>query len=124
MQPTINSGIAERSSSSEDFVYVNTRKKGNHGDIVILKEESSSKPIIKRIIAKEGDLVSIFVGDDGYYHVSLQNSWESEPQILQEDYVKSYEIWTNSTFSSYFKNLTSFMLMRKIKFYFCIFAVF
>ena len=102
MQPTINSGIADRSSNSEDFVYVNTRKTGERGDIIIIQDDTSQKPIIKRIIGKEGDKVSIFVSSDGNYHVSIKYAWSEEPEVLQEEYVKSYDLWTKSTFSSYF----------------------
>ena len=95
MKPTINSGISDSSHASEDFVYVNTKKKASHGDIVVLTQETN--PIIKRVIAKEGDQVSIFVTEDGLYHVAIKYSWAESPEILEENYVKSYREWRNST---------------------------
>mgnify|MGYP003571395752 CR=1 FL=1 len=93
MQPTINVGI-QKESQSEDMVYVNRRIKGERGDIVTI-ETSSDNKIIKRIIAKEGDKVSIYVADDGFYHVAIMYNWSQEVEILEEDYVKSYAEWRN-----------------------------
>lgn len=93
MQPILNSGI-QNDSQKEDMVYVNRRLKGERGDIVTIQTEGSDK-IIKRVIAKEGDCVSIYVADDGFYHVSIKYSWEENAKILNEQYVKSYEEWKN-----------------------------
>ena len=90
MQPTINSGI-EYESQAEDIVYVNKNKDPQREDIIIIQQPSNS--IIKRVIASEGDKVSIFVSSDGWYHVSIIYNGQEEPTLLNESYIKSYKEW-------------------------------
>lgn len=90
MQPTLNNDIVT-DYQADDIVYVNKYKKGKKGDIIIIQTERNS--IIKRVVATEGDKVSIFVADDGYYHVSIQYANTDEPIIVEEDYIKSYQEW-------------------------------
>lgn len=98
MQPTFNSGISSQ-DESEDFVYVNTTNKGTNGDIVVIKEKPQDKDsIIKRLIAKGGDKVSIYVTEDGFFHVSISYAGTNEFVVLQEDYIKSYYEWKNQGF--------------------------
>ena len=97
MKPTLNIGITSE-SQSEDIVYVNTSRKGSKGDIVVI--ENNNGHIIKRIIATEGDKVSIYITEDGYYHVSIVYANTDDPIILQEEYVNSYSDWTKRGFYS------------------------
>ena len=104
MQPTINVNI-QKESQAEDLVYVNRRIKGERGDIVTIEVDGvkGKEKIIKRILAKEGDQVSIYVADDGFYHVAIKYSWADKVEILQEDYIKSYNEWRNSGNHAYEK---------------------
>lgn len=95
MKPTINSGISDSSKDSEDFVYVNTKNKGSHGDIVVIQEFENSEKIIKRIIATAGDKISIYVAEDGFYHVNINYAGTDNVVMLEEDYIKSYYEWRN-----------------------------
>ena len=117
MQPTINDGLLDYySKTSEDFAYVNKTKTGQRGDIVTIKTDGDS--IIKRIIADEGDKVSIFVAEDGFFHVSVQYAFASSPQTLYEDYVKSYDEWTNSTkYTTFSKKVTDGDTVYEKEFY-------
>jgi len=92
MQPTLNKNITS-SSATQDFVYVNKKATPDYGDIVTIKY--GSKNIIKRVIAKGGDKVSIIVAPDGVYHVSIIYDGTEEVVVLEEDYIKSYYDWRN-----------------------------
>lgn len=94
MQPTINPDIVSQTDST-DFVYVNSRKAGTYGDIVTI-DVGAEKPIIKRIIGTQGDLVSIYIADDGYYHVAMLYKNTRNVVVLNEDYIKSYSLWTSA----------------------------
>jgi len=41
------------------------------------------------------EIISIYVADDGFYHVAIMYNWSQEVEILEEDYVKSYAEWRN-----------------------------
>lgn len=94
MQPTINPEISSQLDSN-DFVYVNGRKTGTYGDIVTI-DVGAENPIIKRVIGMEGDLVSIYMTEDGYYHVAILYRYTRDVVILEEEYIKSYSKWTSS----------------------------
>ena len=61
MQPYLNNGIpATDQSSSKDAVYVNLNGKIEVYDVVVIEGVSKTSPsIIKRVVAEEGDFVSI-----------------------------------------------------------------
>ena len=103
MQNTLNSS-ATSSNDCFDWVYVNNNDTPEHFDIITISstqlgEDGISKiSLIKRAIALEGDLVTIKKangdGQDGYFHVYIQREGELAPTRLDEDYIKSYEEWS------------------------------
>lgn len=100
MQPTLNADIS--GDTAQDSVYVNTRARHKHGDIITISKKP--KNVIKRLIAMEGDKVSIVVGEDNLYHVSIIYNGEQNATILEEDYIKSAEEWRYS--GKYFQAVT------------------
>ena len=89
MQPTLNADVS--GNTAQDSVYVNTRARHKHGDIITISKKPNN--IIKRLIAMEGDKVSIVVGEDNLYHVNIIYNGEQNITVLQEDYIKSAEEW-------------------------------
>ena len=106
MQTTLNTE-ADGSNDCYDWVYVNNNKQPERFDIVTISAqqlvdgELTDVSLIKRVIALEGDLVTIKKAEDGYFHVYVQRQGELAPARLDEDYVKSYQEWTEGgSFSS------------------------
>lgn len=100
MQPTLN-------YTSEDAVISSKIKSRKRGDIIILeKEERDSNGeiiyIIKRLIALEGDQVAVKLVDD-QYRIILIKKGETEEEILEENYLISYE--NNSILYKNFYNM-------------------
>ena len=88
MQPTLN-------YSSDDGVISSKIKSRKRGDIIILeKEEKDEKGqviyIIKRLIALEGDQVAVRLINNEYRIVLIKNG-ETTEEILEENYLLSYE---------------------------------
>ena len=104
MQPTINSTTTNE-NVSDDIVYVNSKKIGSYNDVVTI-DVGSSNPIIKRVIGMQGDLVSIYVTEGGYYHVAILYKYTKDVVILEEDYIKSYSGWTNTRDSLVYSGVT------------------
>lgn len=96
MQPTINPNTTAQ-EQKDDIVYVNRKKTPEKGDVVIVSFKE--RTLIKRLIATEGEWVSIFKWTDGYYHVAHQEVGSSDVNVLYEDYILSYEQWTNERYS-------------------------
>jgi len=96
MQPTFNEKITSK-NGSQDFVYVNRRATPTNGDIVVIDRGENEDDIIKRVIAKPGDKVSIIVGEDNLYHISMIYAGEEEAIILEENYIRSAYDWKNCT---------------------------
>ena len=69
MQPYLNNGIpATDQSSSKDAVYVNLNGKIDVYDVVVIEGVSKTSPsIIKRVVAEEGDFVSIAKSGNSFY---------------------------------------------------------
>lgn len=69
MQPYLNNGIpATDQSSSKDAVYVNLNGKIEVYDVVVIEGVSQKSPsIIKRVVAEEGDFVSIAKSGNSFY---------------------------------------------------------
>ncbi len=112
MQNTLNVQAID-GDDCYDWVYIHKNKQPEHFDIITLTskeinvEDGSITDIslIKRAIAFEGDLITIKrateKGEDGFFHVYIQQEGELTPKMLQEDYIKSYYEWTYSgSFSS------------------------
>lgn len=68
MMPTLNAGIVNmlEDDVSYDGVYVDCTKEAEVFDIVVIKRPNKQKSIIKRVIAKEGDYVTIAKGQDEF----------------------------------------------------------
>ena len=119
MQPTINlsATIMEDEEQAHDWVFTAHRRDIKYGDIVVFDAKKQSydkeqKKLIKRVVAMEGDAVTIrrvYDENEGMevlkvYLVraealddGLITNDEVEP--LQEDYIKSHKDWTyNSIF--------------------------
>ncbi len=69
MQPYLNNGIpATDQSSSKDAAYVNLNGKIEVYDVVVVEGVSQKSPsIIKRVVAEEGDFVSIAKSGNSFY---------------------------------------------------------
>jgi len=73
MYPTLNDG---------DWVWVNKLVKPQRGDIVVAYDEYDDKALVKRVIAIEGDLISLVWSDEGYV-VVIETV---DGQIIYEEY--------------------------------------
>ena len=69
MQPYLNASIAPTdTSSSQDAVYVNLNGKIEVYDVVVIEGVSKTSPsIIKRVVAEEGDFVSIAKSGNSFF---------------------------------------------------------
>lgn len=75
MQPSLNA----ISGDKHDIVYINKFDKDyEYGDIVVI--ETTSEPIIKRVIGLSGDLIDV-VKKDGVYFL------ERNGEIMEEEYI-------------------------------------
>lgn len=105
MKDTLNPEI-DNTEGSDDLVYINIKRNPKQFDIITIggyrDSNGKSVTLIKRAIALAGDLVTIKVGNDGYYHVyTYDEDLEKETQ-LPEDYVKDpYEWRTNHISHTY-----------------------
>lgn len=94
MQPTINPdvpspgmGVAD-DDLIQDGVFIKVTQNVELNDIVIIKRDpNDDQTIIKRVIAKGGDKVSIAKDSQGFYTVYVIRAGENQIQALQEDYV-------------------------------------
>jgi signal peptidase I len=116
MQPTINveATLSDTEEETHDWVYINHSRNINYGDIVVFQARKQSydkeqKLLIKRVIALEGDAVSIRKVFDAELEkevlkvciVKAENIADSvitqnEIEILNEDYIASSEDWTTN----------------------------
>ncbi len=116
MQPTINSSVVvgdpNNPEEKADWVYT-TKVKPNRGDIVVLdaKEYNGEQEcIIKRVIALEGDAVTIVKKQSTDYEKpmfavcvvkaeDLQDGQieDDEVIVMEEEYIASYDEWTYSS---------------------------
>lgn len=100
MQPTINPDQGD----FQDGVYVSTNFDLEYGDIIVLyrpgDSEHKESTIIKRVIATEGDYVTIKMVDTSEgrrYKVFVQRAGTDEIEMLEEDYIYSGgEDWSNA----------------------------
>ncbi len=116
MKDTLNPYISDYPDAngnygSDDLVYVNTRRKPNQFDVITIggykNEKGESVTLIKRAIALAGNLVTIKVGDDGYYHVFTYDEELNEENQINEKYVTnhSYYEWTRNHSSHTYNNV-------------------
>ena len=83
MQPYLNASIAPTdTSSSQDAVYVNLNGKIDVYDVVVIEGVSKTSPsIIKRVVAEEGDFVSIAKSGNSFYLYRI----DAEDMTLNEN---------------------------------------
>lgn len=104
MQPTFNSNLSYSEDADKsiykDIVYANRFQKGTNGDIVLVDRPSGVA--IKRIIAVEGQQLSLRKVQNNVFRYYLKETPESKEYILEEPYLK--ENAYDMDFE-YFKNL-------------------
>lgn len=107
MQPTLNSDpiYIQGRGSFQDAVFIKYTQDVDYGDIFVLsvpEQGDEDYSIIKRVIAKEGDHVTIvklpITQENGQiewqYRTLRQKSGSNIVEILQEDYISSYQEWS------------------------------
>lgn len=114
MQPTINPNpINVDGKWYQDSVYIKLTQDIDYGDIVIIdrseEEDEDGYTVIKRVMALEGDQISIAflpVGENGEYEIrfirikagddvdQIVYQGQDDEYILYEDYILSYDDWT------------------------------
>ena len=95
MSPTINNNYT---NGEYDTVYINKYGSFAKGDIIVVhnpQSELEDKYVIKRLIAEEGDKISIVRTDDGTvpekngtYNLLIIKNGSNTPEIVNEYYLK------------------------------------
>lgn len=92
MQPTFNENLVYsediNKTKYKDVVYANRFDKGTNGDIVIVK--LGDEVVIKRLIATQGQVLTLKYESDGFYHFYLANEIGAVPQKLNESYIGEF----------------------------------
>lgn len=93
MQPTLNANpVYINGKNVQDGVYIRITDKADYGDIIIIdKIEEANHTIIKRLLGKEGDRISIaklnINGKQEYRFLRVKAS-DSRVEVLYEDYIE------------------------------------
>ena len=108
MQPTLNPDpeYIQGKGTFQDAVFVKYTQNVDYGDIVIInlpEPNNENYSIIKRVIAKEGDYVTIVklpvTQKNGQviwqYRTLRRQAGSNIVEILQEDYIASYQEWSS-----------------------------
>lgn len=74
MEPTI---------SDKDVVLLFSTKNTDYDDIIVFRLEDEDKYLIKRVIGKEGDVISSKKDENGYFHLYRNDN------LLDESYIKN-----------------------------------
>ena len=105
MQPTINKDpfVASNGDVLQDGVFVQRTQDIKLNDIIIIKLPVFKNTIIKRVIALEGDKISIAKHGDlnGEYRLSVIRKGSDKVERLNETYIKSYIEWTTMEYQTY-----------------------
>ena len=92
MQPTFNINLSYSEdaevSKYKDIVFANRFNKGKNGEIVIA--EINDLIIIKRLIATEGQTLTLKYESDGFYYFYLTEEEGSLPKKLNESYIGKF----------------------------------
>ncbi len=99
MQPTLNVDV-QYQYDAQDCVIVDKNASLDYEDIIIIKNPfniNSDNTIIKRLLAKEGDKISI-IKIDGLYHLLRIKKGYNEIEVLQEEYILDYLEWSKDAF--------------------------
>lgn len=119
MQPTLNPNpIMTGDGEFQDSVYIKLTQDVDYNDIIIVdrseEEHKEGYTVIKRILAFEGDKISIVklpVGENDEYEYrfvrikkgdnisTITYQGQDDEYIIYEDYIKGYNLW-NYTFST------------------------
>lgn len=88
MQPTFNKNLSldedYEKSIYKDIVFANRFKEGTNGDIVLV--QTQSELVIKRIIAKENQKLTLQL-EDGYYYFYLTEENSTQAKKINEYYI-------------------------------------
>ena len=108
MQPTLNPDpiYIQGQGTFQDAVFIKYTQDVDYGDIIVInvpEQDNEDYSIIKRVIAKEGDYISIvklpIAQENGQvewqYRTLRQKSGSNVVEILQEDYILSYQTWSS-----------------------------
>lgn len=117
MMPTLNARITDADfdnpkldyvqSITYDAVYINKASKAKVFDIVVVNRKSDNKDVIKRLMATEGDYISIAKDETGFfkfYRIAKDTNMEnfSDEQAKLDEMsgengykIRSYQEWTN-----------------------------
>ena len=94
MQPTLNAEpVYINGKSVQDGVYIKRGATADYGDIIIVnKREDLNKTIIKRLLGKGGDKITILKmsidGKNEYRFVRIKSGTsDSQPEVLNETYI-------------------------------------
>lgn len=92
MKPTLNRRITDIDDSNNDTVYIKKCDNYNYLDIVVFRETNSDKYLIKRLIGKNGDVISyraekivIESGKEYLYYSVLKNGEALKNDFILED---------------------------------------
>lgn len=92
MQPTFNINLSytenAETSQYKDIVFANRFNKGKNGDVIIA--EINDLVIIKRLIATEGQTLTLKYESDGFYYFYLTAEQGALPQKLSETYIGNF----------------------------------
>ena len=92
MQPTLNSRpVSENGKSVQDGVYVKLTKNADYGDIIIVDRiEESNHTVIKRLLGKEKDKISIIKlninGSEEYRFLRIK-AGDTRVEVVYEKYI-------------------------------------
>ncbi len=105
MQPTINPEpfVVANGEVYQDGVFVEKTHDIKVNDIIIIKLPIFKNTIIKRVIALEGDKISIAKHGDlqGEYRLSVIRKGSDTVERIEEDYIKSYLEWSAMEYQTY-----------------------
>lgn len=118
MQSTLNpNAVAVKTKEGteylQDGVYIKRTQNVDYQDIVVIEStqeyDKEEKTIIKRVIALEGDYVTIVklegLSGKPAFHVLRVKSGSEKVEVLEEDYIYSYDYWSCEDGSSWEVNL-------------------
>lgn len=112
MKDTLNSSLSLTDSTGiEDAVYVDTMSRVRLYDIIVVEKEAENRNVVKRMMAFEGDYVSIsiFVEEDGtqnlyFYRIAedtdLSNFSDEMARVDESSGENGYTIYSYSNWTS------------------------
>ncbi len=113
MMPTLNASITDEDFANDvqnisyDAVYIDKFTSPKIFDIIVIKKDNKKDPVIKRLMGKSGDYVSVAIDESGllhFYRIPKGENPENydENKALVDEVsgingytIKSYEDWTS-----------------------------